>query len=90
VAFKKKPEPATPRWSPRQVARMPLALVVRTVLLALVAIGGAAWGLVRHYSHVNPPMLVPVSPRGGAAPAPTYDADAGEFPVPDLEAPSRP
>jgi hypothetical protein len=46
----------------------------------MVAIGGAAWALVRHYTHELPPLRVPV----GAAPAPTYDADAGEMPVPEF------
>jgi hypothetical protein len=49
------------------------------VLFGLLAIAGAAWGLIRHYTHTLPPLRVPVIP----APAPTYDADAGEMPVPD-------
>ncbi len=50
-------------------------------MLALLAIAGAAWGLVRHYTHVPPPMVVPASPTA----APTYDPEAGELPAPDLE-----
>jgi hypothetical protein len=47
--------------------------------LGVVAIGGAAWALERHYTHELAPMRVPV-----ATPAPTYDADAGEVPAPDF------
>jgi hypothetical protein len=54
---------------------------LRVGALALMAIAAAAWGLVRHYTHVPPPMLVPTSP----AAAPTYDPEAGELPAPDLE-----
>jgi hypothetical protein len=53
------------------------ALLVRTLLLGATAIAGAAWALVRHYTHELPPMRVP-------RPAPTYDADAGEMAVPEL------
>jgi hypothetical protein len=56
-----------------------LTLVVRTFLFGVLAIAGAAWALVRHHGLTPPPMLVPVPPRT----APTYDADAGEIPVPD-------
>jgi hypothetical protein len=46
--------------------------------LALVALGFSAWAIHRHASYKPRPMLVP-APR----PAPTYDADAGETPVPE-------
>ncbi len=55
-------------------------MILRTALFGLVAIGGAAGGLARHFTHVPPPLRVPVAGR----PAPTYDADAGEIPVPDF------
>jgi hypothetical protein len=58
-----------------------LSAGLRIGILALLAIGAAAWGLVRHYTHVPPPMHVPVSPTG----APTYDPEAGELPAPELE-----
>jgi hypothetical protein len=58
-------------------------LLLRTLLVGLLAIFGAAWALVRHYTQTLPPMRVPVAPRE----APTFDADAGEFPVPDIAAP---
>jgi hypothetical protein len=45
-----------------------------------MAIAGAAGALVRHCTHEFPPMRVLVVPRS----APTYDADAGELPVPDV------
>jgi hypothetical protein len=50
------------------------------LLGGLVAIAGTAGELVWHYTHELPPLRVPRT----AAPAPTYDADAGEMPVPDL------
>jgi hypothetical protein len=52
---------------------------LRTVLFGILAIAGAAWALMRHYTHTLPPLRVPFVP----ASAPTYDADAGEMPVPD-------
>jgi hypothetical protein len=58
---------------------VPRVLLVRTFALGLVAIAGAAWALSRHFTSTPPPMLVHVPPRT----APTYDADAGEIPVPD-------
>ncbi len=63
------------------MARLPLGTIVRFLLLAVLAIGGATWALVRHRTYVPQPMEVPVAP----APAPTFDADAGELPVPPLE-----
>jgi hypothetical protein len=86
VSFAKRPDRNPPRWLQRRPSRVPAALFLRTALLGVIAIGGAAWALVRHYTHESPPMTVPVQPR----PAPTYDADAGEFPVPDFETPVRP
>jgi hypothetical protein len=57
-----------------------LRALVRTAAFGLVAIAGAAGALVRHYTLELPPMRVPVTPRA----APTYDADAGEIPVPEF------
>jgi hypothetical protein len=65
----------------RSAYRGGVAVALRVAALALLAIGAAAWGLVRHYTLVPPPMHVPVSP----AAAPTYDPEAGELPAPDLE-----
>ena len=63
---------------------VPRGLLVRTFVFGVAAILGAAWALLRHYSLTPPPMIVPVPPRT----APTYDADAGEIPVPEwLESP---
>jgi hypothetical protein len=61
-------------------AALSRGLLIRTVIVGLFAIGGAAWALDRHYTHGLPPMRVPVAPRE----TPTFDADAGEFPVPDF------
>jgi len=60
---------------------LPPAAALRVVGLALLAIAGAGWALARHYTHAMPPMRVPLPPSA----APTYDPDAGEVPVPDLE-----
>ncbi len=54
--------------------------LVRVMVLAVAAILGAAWALASHANRKMPPMLRPVDPP----PAPTYDADAGEVPVPDI------
>jgi hypothetical protein len=35
--------------------------VIRTMLLALLAIGGATWALARHYAYRPPPLRVPRS-----------------------------
>jgi hypothetical protein len=56
---------------------------LRALLLGTIAIAGAAWALVRHYTHPLPPLRVPLTPSS----APTYDADAGEMPVPEMDLP---
>ncbi|MBV9946103.1 MAG: hypothetical protein JOZ69_04560 [Myxococcales bacterium] len=76
--------PASPSVSPGVRGARPSAAVTASALLrifvfAALVIGASTWALVRHYAWRSPPMLVPASP----APAPTYDADAGEFPVPE-------
>jgi hypothetical protein len=38
------------------------------------------YGVVRHYTMPTPTPTAPVTPP----PAPTYDADAGEYPVPEM------
>jgi hypothetical protein len=82
MSFIKKPErPAKkPTFRGAPVAS---GLLLRTVLVGLLAIFGAAWALVRHYTQTLPPLRVPAVPRE----APTVDADAGELPAPDLVAP---
>jgi hypothetical protein len=54
--------------------------MLRLIVLAVAAILGAAWALASHASRKMPPMYRPLDPP----PAPTYDADAGEVPVPDF------
>jgi hypothetical protein len=78
MSFAKPPErrPASGRLG---VARAPPTLLLRALFFGALAIAGAAWALVRHCSYVPPPLRVPVAPRE----APTYDADAGEVPVPE-------
>jgi hypothetical protein len=61
--------------------RAPSLAMLRIALLALLGIVGAGWALARHYTNRLPPMRVPVQPST----APTYDPDAGEIPVPDLD-----
>ncbi len=78
MGFARKPERRPPRV-PLRSSRAGTALLVRTLLVGVLAIAGAAWALVRHYSYAPPPLRVPVTPRE----APTYDADGGELPVPD-------
>jgi hypothetical protein len=74
---------ATRRLRPEPVPR---GLLVRTFVFGVAAILGAAWALLRHYSLTPAPMIVPVLPRT----APTYDADAGEIPVPEwFESPHK-
>jgi len=82
MSFTKKPErPAKNRVL--RAAPISSGLLLRTLLVGLLAIFGAAWALARHYTQTLPPMRVPVAPRE----APTFDADAGELPVPDLVVP---
>jgi hypothetical protein len=53
--------------------------MLRLFLFALAALLAAVYGLVRHYTVPPPPLFVPAPPKA----APTYDADAGEWPVPE-------
>jgi hypothetical protein len=78
LSFAKKPS----RPAAKTLLRAPQARfgwMLRLILFALVAIAGAAWALVRHYTHPLAPLRVPVVPSA----APIYDADAGEIPVPE-------
>ena len=54
----KRPAGSWALHSPRAPASH-AATLVRTVLLAVLAIGGATWGLVRHYTNRPPPLRVP-------------------------------
>ena len=54
--------------------------LMRVVLLAVMGILAAAWALASHTSREMPPLRRPIAP----APASTYDADAGEMPVPEI------
>ncbi len=71
------PDRRSPRSLSFRAARMPAGPILRLLFFAILAIAGAAWALLRHRGRVEPPMIVP-------APAPTFDADAGEVPVPEL------
>ena len=72
-----------PRFAPARARFVlpPLATspMVRLLAFALVAFVAAVYGLARHYGAPRPPMTAPATPTT----APTYDADAGELPVPD-------
>lgn len=82
MSFIKKPERPAKKPTFRG-APVPSGLLLRTLLVGLLAIFGAAWALARHYTQTLPPLRVPVPTRA----APTFDADAGEFPVPDIASP---
>ena len=74
--------PFDPRRPKRfALPRLPPVPVVRIVLLAIVSAVAAGWALAHHYSVHFMPMEVPATPRA----APTFDADAGELPVPEVE-----
>ncbi len=60
--------------------RVPPVNFVRIMLLALLGALGAGWALANHFHVGFAPMEVAV-PRA----APTYDADAGEIPVPEID-----
>lgn len=64
-----------------KLPKLPPAAVVRFFVLALVGVAAAVWGIVHYYTRRLPPMLVPATPSA----APTYDVDAGELPVPEIE-----
>jgi hypothetical protein len=66
-----------PRTQP--VSYFPLP--VRMLLLAMVAVGGSAYALIRHYTHPHVPMYVTVRPDAGAS----FDPEAGELPAPEIE-----
>ncbi len=66
-----------PRPLSFRAARVQPGSILRLLIFAALAIAGAAWALLRHWTLVEPPLRVPV-------PAPTYDADAGELPAPEI------
>lgn len=65
-----------------KLPKLPPAVVVRFFVLALVGVVAAVWAIVHHYTTQLPPVLVPATTPSAA---PTYDADAGELPVPEIE-----
>lgn len=69
-------EPGRARFVLPRLAASPM---MRLFVFALVALVAAVYGLVRHYTMPAPPTPIPFTPP----PAPTYDADAGEYPVPE-------
>lgn len=78
VAFtKKRTKESKPALSALPAARMPAGLMVRMLLLGVAAIAGAAWGLIRHYTHTLPPLRANV-------PAAIPESDAGEIVAPEL------
>lgn len=73
------------RFDPHEPQRFllpqrPPVQIIRVVLLALLGAIAAGWAIAYHYSVRLPPMLKPVPP-----PAATFDRDAGEMPVPEIE-----
>jgi hypothetical protein len=69
-------EPGRPRFVLPPFAASPM---MRLLFFALAGLVAAVYGVVRHYTTSPAPMLVPVPPST----VPTYDADAGEWPVPE-------
>lgn len=85
MTFAAKPERRRPPVQPlprSALARIPPIGLLRVAILAVAAIAASGWAIVRYFRHTPAPMFVPVRPS--TAPAPTYDADAGEWPVPDF------
>jgi hypothetical protein len=76
--------PFDPKRSRFVLPRYPPAMVVRIVLLAALGVFAAAWALASHYGARLPPMLRPLQAPPPSA-MPTYDPEAGEIPVPDLD-----
>lgn len=81
MTFAKKPrrrfEPTAARFALPPLLASPM---LRLMVFALAGVAGAVYGLVRYYTRPMAPLVVTVVPP----PSPTYDADAGEWPVPDL------
>jgi hypothetical protein len=73
--------PFDPKRSRFVLPRFPPVAVLRIVLLAALGIVAAAWALASHYATTLPPLRKPLPPSA----MPTYDPEAGEMPVPDLE-----
>lgn len=69
-----------PRPKVSATARIPVALLIRTLLLGVAAIAGASWALVRSCTHELPPLRAPTAP-------PEPGLDAGEIPAPELLGP---
>jgi hypothetical protein len=59
--------------------RLVASPMMRLFVFALAAFVAAVYGIVRHYTMAPPPTPAPAL----APPAPSYDADAGEYPVPE-------
>lgn len=79
VGFSKKSRHFQDRRLRRRASPVTASELARTILFGVLVAIAAAWGLARHCTRPIEPLRVPVAP----APAPTYDADAGEMPVPD-------
>ncbi len=81
MSFARKPSRFEEPQSRVPLPRRPPGALVRLVLFAALAVIAAVWALWEHYTRVLPPTRVPVSHPSAA---PTYDADAGEVPVPEV------
>ena len=76
----KKPAGSPERYPFRAASSKGVALL-RATLLAVIAIGGAAWGLVRHYNYSPPPLRRPYEARPTT---PREADDPGTLQAPDL------
>jgi len=73
----------TRRFDAHRAARrqppVPPSSLARVIVLAVLVALAAGWAVAHHYTRTPRPLYSPV-PTG----APSYDADAGELPVPEL------
>ncbi len=60
---------------------MPPGAIVRTFLLAVVAVVACGWAIVRYVTHPREKMIVPIP---SASPSASSSDDTHEVPVPDL------
>jgi hypothetical protein len=70
-------------------ANLRFGFLVRILVLAGVAIMGSLWGLVRFYTHVKQPILVPVPHVPPISEPVDGDGGARLIPAPEIEIEAR-